>query len=102
MKIDGPLSFPENRQPEGVERPGSSPAQRPADRAKLTHDEARFSVDRETVERLKAELSCVPDVRQERVEALSRAIREGRYHVSDRQIADAVFSELLGQVQLGK
>jgi flagellar biosynthesis anti-sigma factor FlgM len=61
----------------------------------LSPDEAQFSVDGEKVQQLKADLSGLPDLRQDRVVALKQAIEEGTYNVSDQQIAQAMSSELL-------
>lgn len=58
----------------------------PQDSVKLS-DEARF------VAALQKRLAESPDVRTEKVEALKRAIAEGRYHVSAEDIAEAILRE---------
>lgn len=55
---------------------------------------AVFSQDE--VADLTDQVNQVPDVRQERVEALRQAIMAGTYNITDDQLADAMFSELLG------
>ncbi len=65
-------------------------------------DQTWLSAHREKLQELKAELAYLPDVRQERIAVLERAIHDGGYHVTDQQIADAMFSELLGQAFLGE
>jgi flagellar biosynthesis anti-sigma factor FlgM len=97
MKIDAPLSFPENRPPEKVERAGSSVGQKRSSRTSTARDEARLSIDQDKVETLKSELSRLPEVRQERVEVVKQAVREGRQQVSDQQLAEAIHSEWVAQ-----
>lgn len=98
MRVDAPLSFPENLQPQKVASSGSPTQQnRPAPVAS-GQDQAQLSVDNQTIQRLKADLSQVPEIRQERVDALRQAVSNGSYHVSDQQLGDAIASDLLGRV----
>jgi negative regulator of flagellin synthesis FlgM len=99
MKIDAPLAFPEQVGPQRVGTTGSSPSQNQGERVDLSPDEVQFSVDGEKVQQLKAGLSGLPELRQDRVVALQQAITEGSYNVSPQQIAQAMSSELLGKVQ---
>ena len=46
------------------------------------------------VNSLKAELECVPDIRQELVKSLQQRIQQGSYDVSNQQIADAMIKDL--------
>jgi flagellar biosynthesis anti-sigma factor FlgM len=99
MKIDAPLGFPEQVGPQRVGTTGCSPSQNQEERVGVSPDEVRFSVDGEKVQQLKADLDGLPDLRQNRVVALQQAIEEGSYTVSPQQIAQAMSSELLGEVQ---
>ena len=99
MKIDASLAFPEQVGPQRVGTTGASPSQNPAESVGLSSDEVQFSVDGEKVQQLKADLSGLPDLRQERVAVLQQAIEEGSYNVSAQQIAQAMSSDLLGEVQ---
>ena len=63
---------------------------------RLVGDQAQLSVAQDKIDQLQAELSRLPEVRQDRVQALQRALKEGRYRVTNEQIAEAVFSEFLG------
>ena len=101
MRVDGPLSIPENLQPDKVTRSGSPVEQsRPAS-ANAAQDQAQLSIDTQTVQGLKAQLSHVPEIRQDRVDALRQAVKSGTYQVSDQQISDAIESELgAGPVRL--
>jgi flagellar biosynthesis anti-sigma factor FlgM len=95
MRVDAPSSFPENLQPQKVT--GSrSPAQRDRPVAvDSNQDQAQLAVDGSRVQQLKDTLSGVPEVRQERVEALRQAVGNGSYQVSDQQLSDAIGSALL-------
>jgi negative regulator of flagellin synthesis FlgM len=97
MKIDAPLGFPQQVEPQRVGTTGSSPSQNQGERVGLSPDEVQFSVDGEKVQQLKTDLDGLPDLRQERVATLKQAIEEGSYEVSDQQIAQAMSSELLGE-----
>jgi flagellar biosynthesis anti-sigma factor FlgM len=97
MKIDASLAFPENVGPQKVGTTGPSPSQNQAETVGLTSDEVQFSVDGDKVQQLKTDLAGLPDVRQESVAALSQAIEQGSYTVTDEQIAQAMSSELFGK-----
>jgi negative regulator of flagellin synthesis FlgM len=47
----------------------------------------------ELVEKLKAQVDAIPEVRWERVEALRRAMAEGIYEISPERIAEAMLAE---------
>lgn len=95
MRIDSFLPLPESQKPAQGGPTNASSVHGRTRGAEPKHDEASLSVDRNTIQLLEAKLSQLPDVRQERVEALQRAVSEGRYHVSSEQIAGAVLAELL-------
>jgi flagellar biosynthesis anti-sigma factor FlgM len=99
MKIDAPLGFPEQVGPQGVTTTGFSPSQNQGERVGVSPDEVQFSVDGEKIQQLKANLDGLPDLRQDRVLTLRQAIEEGSYNVSSHQIAQAMSSELLDEVQ---
>jgi flagellar biosynthesis anti-sigma factor FlgM len=97
MRVDAPLPLPESLQPQKVERSGSSTNQSRRASVESNQDKAQLSVDSARVEHLKAALSSVPEVRQERVDALRQALSKGTYQVRDQQLADAIHSELLAR-----
>jgi flagellar biosynthesis anti-sigma factor FlgM len=76
-----------------------SPAQNQGKKVGLSPNEVQFSIDREKVQRLKSDLDGMPDVRQERVAVLRQALEAGSYKVPNPQIAQAMFSDLLGREQ---
>ena len=78
--------------------PGSSAQQNRSAPVDSSQDQAQLSVDNNTIQQLKANLSQVPEVRQERVDALRQAVSSGSYQVSDQQLSDAIGSDLLGKV----
>lgn len=55
-----------------------------------------ISLSETGVETLKAQLANLPDVRQERVQALQQAVNNGTYQVSNKQIANAIHADLFG------
>ena len=96
MKIDAPLTFPQQAEPQRVGTIGSAPVQNQGGTIALTPDSAHLSVDGDKVQQLKADLAAVPDVRQDRVAALQKAVTSGSFNVSGQQIAQAMSSDLLG------
>jgi len=94
MRINGPLSLPENLQPAKVNSTGSSNPQGQTAAVNTTQDQAQLSVDGSRIEQLRAGLSSVPEVRQERVNALRQAIGQGSYQVTDQQLAGAIYSQM--------
>jgi negative regulator of flagellin synthesis FlgM len=95
MKIDAQLPLPENLQPNKVQGSGSSANPNRPGTVNANQDNAQLSVDSTSIEQLKAALSQVPEVRQDRVEALRQAVGNGSYQVTDQQLADAIHSELV-------
>jgi anti-sigma28 factor (negative regulator of flagellin synthesis) len=64
-------------------------------------DQAQLSVDGQAIQQLKTTLSGVPEIRQERVNALRQAVSSGNDQISDQQLSNAIASELLaGQISL--
>ena len=98
MRIDGPLPFTENLQPDKVGRSGSSNQQNRPAPVDSDQDQAQLSVDNGTIQHLKSSLSQVPEIRQDRVDALRQAVSSGSYQISDQQLSDAIGSDLLGRV----
>lgn len=94
MKVDGFSSLPQGSSLQRAGHTDRASAQDPLQRAGAGRDEVRLLLDGERIRFLESEIAKLPDVRQERVEALQLAIQEGRYLVSDEQIAAALFSDL--------
>jgi negative regulator of flagellin synthesis FlgM len=59
-------------------------------------DGATFSAGSASVSGLAAQALAAPEVRQDRVEALREAIRNGSYQVDPAKIADAMLNEAGG------
>ena len=98
MRVDAPISFPENLRPQKVASSGSPAQQSRSAPVNSNQDQAQLSVDNGTIQRLKANLSQVPEIRQDRVDALRQAVSSGTYQISDQQLSDAIGSDLLGRV----
>jgi flagellar biosynthesis anti-sigma factor FlgM len=56
-------------------------------------DTAQLSSDQGRVQSLAAQVNNLPEIRQEKVEALRRVIRDGNYDVAPEQTAEAMLSE---------
>ena len=95
MRVDASVSLPENLQPNKVSSSGFPAQQGSAAAVNSGQDQAQFSVDSQTIQQLQASLLQVPEVRQERVEALRQAVSSGSYQVSDQQLSDAIGSDPL-------
>lgn len=59
-----------------------------------TDDQFQPSQALDRIQRLKAQLAQVPDVRSDRVSALSQKVQQGSYKPTNQQIADAMVSEI--------
>lgn len=97
MKIDPQLNLP-GAQSTAIT--GADPAVNGAplkvsnDRSKSQGaDQASLSPDAVQLSNLRAKLSSVPEIRQDRVATLSAAIKNGTYSVSNRQIAEALLRD---------
>lgn len=96
MRIDATNPLPGSQEPD---RPGSSTSTSKAGQASQTvlgSDTASFSSAGERIASLKAELQNTPEVRHDRVQALQKAVQQGSYQPTDRQIASAMLTDLLG------
>lgn len=101
MRIDAALPLPENQQTSKVANSGSSSPQNRSAPASSGQDQAVLSVDSGTIQKLKASISQVPEVRQDRVNALRNAISSGSYQISDQQLGNAIGAEqMAGQIRL--
>jgi negative regulator of flagellin synthesis FlgM len=67
----------------------------PAGGGRTASDTAQLSLDQARVQALVSQATALPEVRQEKVAALGRAIRQGSYQVSPEQTAEAMLSEML-------
>ena len=54
---------------------------------------AHHSADEDTVQKLKTKLYALPDLRQQRVDALKRAVHDGSYKISPHAVATAMLSD---------
>jgi len=101
MRIDAAIPFQGNIQTQKGTVSGSSSQQSSSAPISSGQDQAQLSTVGGTVQQLKASLSQMPDVRQNRVDALRQAVASGSYQISDQQLSDAIGSDLLaGQFQM--
>lgn len=94
MKIDpGVGGIPEGQAPNRVGPSSSAPVSRRSQSPAGGTDQASLSSDAVKLSSLSNALSSVPDVRQDRVAAISQKLQDGSYSVSDQQIAQAVLRD---------
>jgi len=88
-----------NHEPQQVSETNLTNAQNVSTRSSagngLGDDQAQLSGAHAQVEALAAQASQLPEVRQERVQALRQAVQGGQYHASPEQVAGAMFAHLL-------
>ena len=91
MRIDlNPSSMPE------LDRSGKAAGAKPAGQEATTSvsteavDVAHLSTGSDAVQKLKAQLKAVPDVREARIDAVKQALNEGSFEVSPERIAEAM------------
>jgi flagellar biosynthesis anti-sigma factor FlgM len=100
MRSDGIGPVPDGQSLDRTGPSGSSSA-KSAGQTKAVIDQAQLSVSQSRVQDLKAQLTGLPDVRQDRVSALREAIGNGSFNPSDQQLADAILGDLFGPATTG-
>ncbi len=92
MRIDlNPSAMPElGRSAEATA--GSKPVDMPQPAADA-EDVAHLSSGSDAVQKLKAQLDALPDVRQQRVDALRQAVSGGTYKISPHAVAAAMLAD---------
>lgn len=98
MRIDnyGPQATPEDNRTGAANSAGTSgtnaaPRNLGQD---LGEDQAQLSGAHTQVLALSAQVAQLPEIRQERVQALRQAVESGQYRVSPEQVAGAVFAHM--------
>lgn len=95
MRIDGAIPPSDNVQTENLNRTRTSkPESLPASDVKVS-DRAQLTSNGASLTQLKANVSQVPEIRQDRVQALQQAVNKGSYNPSSQQLADALSSDAL-------
>jgi len=57
-------------------------------------DTAHLSSGSDAVQRLKMQLDALPEIRQQRVDALKQGISDGTYKISPHAVASAMLADL--------
>lgn len=91
MRVDLNPKTPEAPEGKGPTRANSGRMSSPA--AEISQDQANLA-SQARVRALETQLQQSADVRQNRVEALVRAIQNGQYNVSSDKIANSIYSEM--------
>jgi flagellar biosynthesis anti-sigma factor FlgM len=92
MRIDPNAKLPEVPDSKTLNRPGNSSRSVSPDRTAEV-DQATLAVQSRAQE-LQIRLQQMPEDRRSRVEALTRAVRDGEYKVGTEQIAQSLFAEM--------
>jgi len=66
-----------------------------ASQSSLGEDQAQISGAHTQVQALAAQAAQLPEVRQEKVQALRQAIEAGRYHVSPENVAGGLLAHMV-------
>ncbi len=93
MRID-PNTSAQQAQESDKATASNAHAAAPSSQGASATDTAQLSPDQVRVQALVAQVNALPEVRQNRVDALGRAIREGNYQVSAEQTAAAMLADL--------
>lgn len=94
MRINPNQGVSQGDQVEFVRNDATSQASKPLQVSSSTSgDQASLSPDATQLSNLSMALANVPDVRQDRVQAVSSAIQNGSYSVSNQQIAGAMLRD---------
>jgi negative regulator of flagellin synthesis FlgM len=95
MRIDlnyGPQQIPEQNH---TSAQNSAATASSATSGAMGEDQAQLSGAHVQVQALAAQASQLPEVRQERVQALREAIQSGHYHVSPEKVAGALLVHMV-------
>jgi flagellar biosynthesis anti-sigma factor FlgM len=100
MRFDGIGPVPDGQSLDRTS-PSASSSAKGAGKAKAVTDQTQLSASQSRVQDLKNQLTSLPDVRQDRVAELQKAIGNGTFHASDEQLADAILGDFFGPVTTG-
>jgi flagellar biosynthesis anti-sigma factor FlgM len=101
MRFDGISPVPDGQSLDRTSPSASSSAKAGAGQSQGVTDHTQLSASQSRVQGLMAELTRLPDVRQDRVVELQQAIGNGSFHASDQQVADAILGDFFGPVTTG-
>ncbi len=101
MRIDlnpnGPESLNESKRASSSAKSGSTNSEKAKSASSVSNEAGdRADLSSTHVNALAAQVDDLPEIRQEKVAALSAAIRDGSYDVTPHQTAEAMMSQMLG------
>ena len=82
-----------NRTPDAIRANQAEKLQPPTGSAESDQDKISVSERATTIENLTARVNQLPDMRQEKVEAMRERIQSGSYNPSANDIADAILKD---------
>lgn len=92
MRIESNVPLTEAAQTERVSGVNGQPTSSTAKARTASQPESGVTINSD---QFRATLEATPDIRQEKVAALQKSMREGTYHVSNQDLANAVFNALV-------
>jgi len=97
MRIDPQIPAPDAAATSSVSNQRSGAAANAAAGASgQPNDTVQLSAAQTVLSSLVSQLANVPDVRQQKVDALRAQIQSGQYQASNEQVANAIVDELVG------
>jgi flagellar biosynthesis anti-sigma factor FlgM len=93
MRIDLNLKTPETSDPAQTAKSGAGVGSGMGS-VRQADDTTVLSPDQSRVRALAAQLNGLPEIRQEKVAALGRAVQSGIYQIKPQDTADALLSQL--------
>ena len=90
MRIDQATPLAETSQAERVS--GAGGQSNSTSQANLTQSPSDVSLQNDY---LREQVEQAPDIRQERVASLQKAMQDGTYHVSNEDLANAIYNHLV-------
>jgi len=94
MRIDLNAIIPEAPDPGQSAKSGSQVASGSSSAGLGGGDTAKLSQDQGKVQELASQVNQLPEIRQDKVAALQRAIQDGGYQVTPSQAAEALISAM--------
>ncbi len=102
MRIDPTITSKLGPAAERVPEAGQATATERQHAASRAADTATVRFDHARLEQLRAELDRVPEIRQERVDALRSKLLGGNYKIDEHAVAEAIWADLLPPARPGE
>jgi flagellar biosynthesis anti-sigma factor FlgM len=95
MRINDTLAVSANGGPDGINDAKRSAGNRPV--GQTGQHAPSVSTGSPDLKRLQDGVNQAPEIRQDKVERLQRAVQDGSYQVKDTEIAQSMLNDILGR-----